>query len=148
MCTKQLNAQTNKHFNTLYKEQVHYIWNIYEKCSMSIFQCYIIFVIACRICEISQIFQISTHIFTCVFKVRYFMPDDGPQDWNMYHIVTKLITFVVVYSNVIGSIDILIHCTTTRWLSQNELKTIILSLILTILFIHNNNNNSHLTQKI
>ena len=52
--------------------------------------------------------------------------------------------FVVVYSNMYGSIDILHH---NEMIITKELKTIILYHILTILFIHNNNN-SHLTQKI
>jgi hypothetical protein len=45
------------------------------------------------------------------------MPDDSPQDQNIYHIVTKLIKFVVVYSNMIGSIDILHHnkMIVTKW---------------------------------
>jgi hypothetical protein len=71
------------------------------------------------------------------------MPVDGPQDRNMYQIVTKLIKFVVVYSNTIGSIDILHH---NKISVTKKLKTIILYLFLTILFIHNNNN-LYLTQK-
>jgi hypothetical protein len=92
-----------------------------------LFQCCIKFVIACKICEISQILTYLPAFLYMFLKSCILMCKDGPQDQNMQHPLTKLIKFTVVgsgtYVNILSTF-IVLYCVSLKIIMATKFRHI------------------------